>query len=322
MKKLLFIVLISFCHIFSAQKSPYLTITVAQDGSGQFNSIQEAINSVRDFGPGEALIKIKSGVYKEKIVIPSSKHQITLEGENRANTIITNNDFSGKIDALGEKITTFTSYTLLVRGDDIKLRNLSIKNSSCNEGQAVALNSEGDRFSAENCTISGCQDTLYTSGKNSRQYFKNCLIEGTTDFIFGAATVVFKNCTIKSLANSYITAASTDESKKYGYVFFDCKLIAKEGITKVFLGRPWRPFARTVFMNTEMGKHILPEGWNPWKGDKMFPDKDKTAYYAEYNSKGEGANFSQRVSWSHQLTKKEAKKYTLKSIFGDWNPNK
>ena len=322
MKKLLFIALISFCHIFSAQKSPYLTITVAQDGSGQFNSIQEAINSVRDFGPGEALIKIKSGVYKEKIVIPSSKHQITLEGENRANTIITNNDFSGKMDALGEKITTFTSYTLLVRGDDIKLRNLSIKNSSCNEGQAVALNSEGDRFSAENCTISGCQDTLYTSGKNSRQYFKNCLIEGTTDFIFGAATVVFKNCTIKSLANSYITAASTDESKKYGYVFFDCKLIAKEGITKVFLGRPWRPFARTVFMNTEMGKHILPEGWNPWKGDKMFPDKDKTAYYAEYNSKGEGANFSQRVSWSRQLTKKEAKKYTLKSIFGDWNPNK
>lgn len=322
MKKLLFIALISFCHILSAQKSPYLTITVAQDGSGQFNSIQEAINSVRDFGPGEALIKIKSGVYKEKIVIPSSKHQITLEGENRDNTIITNNDFSGKIDALGEKITTFTSYTLLVRGDDIKLRNLSIKNSSCNEGQAVALNSEGDRFSAENCIISGCQDTLYTSGKNSRQYFKNCLIEGTTDFIFGAATVVFKNCTIKSLANSYITAASTDESKKYGYVFFDCKLIAKEGITKVFLGRPWRPFARTVFINTEMGKHILPEGWNPWKGDKMFPDKDKTAYYAEYNSKGEGANFSQRVSWSHQLTKKEAKKYTLKSIFGDWNPNK
>ena len=304
--------MISFGQFLLAQ---YITITVAQDGSGQFSSIQKAINSVRDFGPDEALIKIKSGTYNEKISIPSSKQKITLQGENQDNTIITNDDYSGKIDALNETMTTFNSYTLLVMADDVKISNLTIQNTWCNKGQAVSLHAEADRFVIKNSKILGCQDTVYAGGSHSRQYYENCFIEGTTDFIFGAATAVFKNCTIKSLANSYITAASTDENKKYGFVFFDCQLIAKEGITKVFLGRPWRPFAKTVFINTEMGNHIVQEGWNPWKGDKMFPDKEKTAYYAEYGSRGEGANASKRVGWSHQLTKKEIKNYTLEKIF-------
>lgn len=319
MKKIL-LILIIFVTKFLLAQNPYITVTVAQDGSGNFTSIQKAINSIRDFGPGEAMVKIKAGMYHEKIVIPSSKHKITLQGENKENTIITNDDYSGKIDALNEKMTTFNSYTLLVMSDDIKISDLTIQNSSCNQGQAVALHVEGDRFSIKNSKISGCQDTVYTGGNHSRQFYENCYIEGTTDFLFGSATVVFKNCTIKSLANSYITAASTDQSKKFGYVFFDCKLIAKEGINKVFLGRPWRPYAKTVFINTEMGNHIVPEGWNPWKGDKMFPDKDKTAYYAEFGSKGEGGKTENRVAWSHQLTKKEMKKYTIKNIFGDWNP--
>ncbi|WP_439479626.1 pectinesterase family protein [Chryseobacterium aquaticum] len=321
MKKLFLILLISVTNFIWAQ-IPYITITVAQDGSGDFTSIQKAINSIRDFGPAEALVKIKAGIYHEKIVIPSSKHKITFQGGNKENTIITNDDYSGKTDALGEKMTTFNSYTFLVMSDDIKISDITIQNRSCNQGQAVALHVEGDRFMMKNSNILGCQDTVYTGGNHSRQYYENCFIEGTTDFIFGSATVVFRNCIIKSLANSYITAASTDQSKSFGYVFFDCKLIAKEGITKVFLGRPWRPYAKTVFINTEMGSHIVPEGWNPWKGDKMFPDKEKTAYYAEYESKGEGGNISKRVSWSHQLTKKELKNYTLEKIFNGWNPNK
>ncbi|MBW7676151.1 pectinesterase family protein [Chryseobacterium chendengshani] len=321
MKKFLLIFVITLAQIVWAQNTPYRTITVTKDGSGEFSTIQQAINSVRDFGPGEALIKIKSGTYHEKIVISSSKHKITLQGDHQENTIITNDDYSGKLDVLNEKMTTFNSYTLLVMSDDIKISNLTIQNSSCNQGQAVALHVEGDRFMIKNSKILGCQDTIYTGGNHSRQFYENCYIEGTTDFLFGSATVVFKNCTIKSLANSYITAASTDQSKRFGYVFFDCKLIAKEGITKVFLGRPWRSYARTVFINTEMGNHIVPEGWNPWKGDKMFPDKDKTAFYAEYGSKGEGGKTENRVPWSHQLTKKKAKKYTLKNIFGDWNLN-
>ncbi|KUJ54801.1 pectinesterase family protein [Chryseobacterium aquaticum] len=321
MKKILSLLIISATNFIWAQ-IPYITITVAQDRSGDFTSIQKAINSIRDFGPAEALVKIKAGTYHEKIVIPSSKHKITFQGANKENTIITNDDYSGKTDALGEKMTTFNSYTFLVMSDDIKISDITIQNSSCNQGQAVALHVEGDRFMMKNSNILGCQDTVYTGGNHSRQYYENCFIEGTTDFIFGSATVVFRNCIIKSLANSYITAASTDQSKSFGYVFFDCKLIAKEGITKVFLGRPWRPYAKTVFINTEMGSHIVPEGWNPWKGDKMFPDKEKTTFYAEYGNKGEGGNISNRVSWSHQLTKKELKNYTLEKIFNGWNPNK
>ena len=320
MKRILLILMIAFAQIMFAQNAPYITINVALDGSGQFTSIQKAINSIRDFGPGEALIKIKAGTYKEKIVIPSSKHKVTLQGENKENTVITNDDYSGKIDAFSEKMTTFNSYTLLVMADEVRISNLTIQNSWCNKGQAVSLHVEGDRFSIKDSKILGCQDTVYASGNHSRQYYENCFIEGTTDFIFGSATVVFKNCTIKSLADSYITAASTDQRKKYGFVFFDCKLIAKDGITKVFLGRPWRSFAKTVFINTEMGNHILPEGWNPWKGDAMFPDKEKTVYYAESGSKGEGGNVSKRVSWSHQLSKKELKNYTIEKILGDWNP--
>lgn len=322
MKKLFLILFVSIANFLLAGTDPYIRITVAKDGSGDFISIQKAINSVRDLGPAEALVFIKSGTYNEKITIPSSKHKITLEGENKDNTIITNNDFSGKLDSFNEKMTTFNSYTLLVMGDDIKISNLTIQNSSCNEGQAVSLHVEGDRFVIKNSNILGCQDTIYAATNHSRQYFENCYIEGTTDFIFGQATVVFKNCTIKSLADSYITAAATEADRQYGFVFFDCKLIAKEGITKVYLGRPWRPYAKTVFINTEMGKHILSEGWNPWKGDKMFPDKEKTAYYAEFESKGEGGDISKRVSWSHQLTKKDLKNYTIEKIFNDWNPDK
>lgn len=320
MKKLLVLLFSSIISFLFAGNGPYIKITVARDGSGDFTSIQKAINSVRDLGPAEALIFIKSGTYHEKVVIPSSKHKITLEGENKKTTVITNNDFSGKPDAFNEKMTTFNSYTLLVMGDDITIRNLTVRNASCNEGQAISLHVEGDRFIMKDSDILGCQDTLYAATSHSRQYFENCCIEGTTDFIFGQATAVFKNCIIKSLADSYITAAATEAGRPYGFVFFDCKLTAGEGVTKVYLGRPWRPYAKTVFINTEMEKHILPEGWNPWKGDKMFPDKEKTAYYAEYGSKGEGGSTWKRVGWSHQLTKRDLKNYTLKKILDGWNP--
>lgn len=323
MKKLLSF--LSLCLvILNFAQSPYITIIVAKDGSGDFTTVQNAINSIRDLGPAEALIKIKSGIYNEKVIIPSSKHLITIEGENKENTIITNDDFSGKQNPLTkEKLNTFNSYTFLVAGDNIKISNLTIKNSSCNQGQAVALHVEGDRFMMKNSKILGCQDTLYAATDHSRQYYENCYIEGTTDFIFGQAIAVFKNCEIKSLANSYITAAATSKDNQYGFVFIDCHLTAKEGISKVYLGRPWRPFAKTVFINTTMESHILPEGWNPWKGDKMFPDKEKTAYYAEFKSLGIGANPGKRAEWSHQLSRKELKNYSLEKIFkksDNWIP--
>jgi pectinesterase len=206
----------------------------------------------------------------------------------------------------------------LVQGNNCSIENITIKNTAGRIGQAVALHVEGDKFTATNCTILGNQDTLYVATTNSQQYYYNCTIEGTTDFIFGEATVLFEYCTIKSLSNSFITAAATSSQQKYGFVFLQCNLIAADNVTKVYLGRPWRPFAKTVFIQCTLGKHITPEGWNEWKGDAMFPDKEKTIYYAEYNNIGEGAIIKNRVTWSKQLTKKESKKYTFNHILTKW----
>jgi pectinesterase len=297
---------------------------VAQDGSGNFKTIQAAVNAVRDHSEMRAVIHVKAGTYREKLVIPSWKKNIALIGDSKETTIITGADFSGKDFPGGDftknpKYSTYTSYTVLVQANDCQLRNLTIENTAGRVGQAVALATESDRLEVIDCNILGNQDTLYTA-KSGRNYFSNCFIAGTTDFIFGEATVLFNHCTIKSLADSFITAASTTKHQRFGYVFLDCKLIAAEEATKVFLGRPWRPYAKTVFINTVMDKHILGTGWDPWKGDKMFPEKEKTTFYAEYNSSGEGANAAGRVAWSKQLSKQEVAEYTVSNIFGDWNP--
>lgn len=313
-----------------AQTAVLTEIKVAQDGTGNYKTIQEAVNAVRDLGEVRVKIHIKNGVYNEKLVIPSWKTNISLIGEDKGHTIITNNDFSGKLYSQGvdmfgkDKFTTYTSYTVLVQGNGIEIANLTIANTSGAVGQAVALHVEGDRFAMYNSRLLGFQDTLYAAKAQSRQFYKECYIEGTTDFIFGEATAVFQNCTIKSLSNSYVTAAATRLGQKFGFVFFNCWLTADAKVNKVYLGRPWRPYAKTVFLNCELGGHIVPEGWNPWKGDAMFPDKEKTAYYAEFRSKGSGVAPAARIGWSHQLTAKEAKVYTLKNILAGvdgWNPS-
>jgi pectinesterase len=300
------------------------TLTVSQDGTGDYTTIQGAVNAVRDLSQEQVTIYIKPGTYREKLIIPSWKKKISLIGENNLTTIITNNDFSGKDYPGGKdwfgrsKYSTYTSYTVLVQGDDFKAENLTIENSAGRVGQAVALHIEADRVSIKNCRLLGNQDTVYATKETSRQYYKDCYIEGTTDFIFGEATAVFQNCTIKNLTNSYITAASTTPEQKFGYVFFDCKLIADTAATKCYLGRPWRPYAKVAFINTEMGGHIVPEGWNNWNN----PENEKTVLYAEYKSKGPGGVAVGRVAWAKKLNNREAKQYTVQNIFGNWNPVK
>lgn len=287
---------------------------VAQDGTGDFKTIQEAVNAVRDWSEAVVPIYIKPGTYLEKLVIPTHKTKIKLVGQNRQNTIISWNDYSGK-----NGLNTYSSYTVLVQGADFVAENLTFLNSAGPVGQAVALHIEGDRAVVTNCAMLGHQDTLFASSDTSRQYYKNCYIEGTTDFIFGAATVVFEDCEIKSKKNSYITAASTSARQKFGFVFINCKLTADSTATKVYLGRPWRSKAKTVFIRTQMGKHIAPEGWHVWNKN----NNHLTAYYAEYGSFGEGANFSKRERWTHQLSKNEIKAYQLGNIFSgqkNWLP--
>lgn len=337
MKRISYFKLITFLFFYAfsilyghAQDPKYPSIiTVSKDGTANYKTIQEAVNSVRDLGEQEVKIYVKKGIYKEKLIIPSWKIMISIIGENPENTIITFDDYSGRLNPAGkdqfgnDKFSTYTSFTVLVQGNDTHFENLSIINSAGRVGQAVALHVEGDRFTAKNCRFLGNQDTLYAAIENSRQYYQNCYIEGTTDFIFGKATVVFENCTIKNLSDSYVTAASTSAQQKFGFVFLNCKLIADTAVKKAYLGRPWRPYAKTVFLNCEIGKHILPEGWNAWKGDKMFPNKELTVFYAEYKNKGAGASPKTRLAWTKQLTDIEAKNYTLKNILSgtdQWNP--
>lgn len=302
--------------IFAVEKYKY---TVAQDGSGDFTSIQSAIDASKCFPDEPVTITVKKGIYHEKVCVPSMNTHLSLIGESPENTIITFNDFFNKINR--GRNSTFYTYTLLVEANDFVLENITVENSAGAVGQAVALHVEGDRSIFRNCRILGNQDTVYATGENSRQYFINCFIEGTTDFIFGSSTALFEKCTINNKSDSYITAASTDKGKIYGFVFLNCKLTANPGVTKAILGRPWRDYARVAFIGCEIGPHIAPVGWANW--DKT--QRDKTAWFAEFKNTGAGASTSNRLKWSKQLTTCQARKYTPTLIlkgFDDWNPSK
>ena len=292
------------------------TIVVARDGSGEFRTIDEAIEVCRAFMDYHKVIYIKKGTYKEKLIIPSWLQNIELCGESKEETIITYDDHANVKVILGtaapreQPMGTFRTYTLKVEGNDITLKNLTIENNSARKGQAVSLHTEGDRIRVINCRILGHQDTIYTGVPGTRIYFNGCYICGTTDFIFGPSTAWFEDCTIESLVNSYVTAASTPKDQPYGYVFNNCRLIAAEGVDKVYLGRPWRDYGYTLFMNCDLGRHIRPEGWHHWE-----KHREQTARYLEYNYRGEGANTKERVGWSRQLTKKEAAKITPEAVF-------
>ncbi|MUP37765.1 pectinesterase family protein [Labilibaculum euxinus] len=301
---LILLYLLGSTILFSCSSAIENQIVVAADGSGDYKSIQEAINAVRS-SEETTLIFIKSGIYKEKLVVPVDKENIHFVGEDAAKTIITWDDYSGKGD-----INTFTSFTMQILGNNICVENLTIENSEGMQGQAVALHVEGDGCSFKKCRILGNQDTVYASGKNSRQYFQECYIEGTTDFIFGSSTAVFQDCVILCKKNSYITAASTPKESEFGYVFMNCKIEAAPEISKVYLGRPWRDYANVVFLNCELGAHIRPEGWHNWSK----PEREETAFYAEYQNRGLGADTSDRVVWSKQLTAKQAEKYTVENV--------
>ena len=299
------------------------TLVVSRDGTGEFRTIDEAIEVCRAFMDYTKVIYVKKGVYKEKLIIPSWLTNITICGEDRDNTIITWDDHAnikmpvGGLDSeaavKGKPMGTFRTYTLKVQGSYITLKDITIENNAAKLGQAVTLHTEGDHILVQNCRLLGNQDTVYTGVGGTRVAFYDCYIEGTTDFIFGPSIAWFQNCEIHSKANSYITAASTPAGQKYGYVFYKCRLTADKDVDKVYLGRPWRPFAATIFMDCELGKHIRPEGWHNWNNAK----NEETARYAEYSNKGEGASTKNRVKWSKQLSKKETAKVTLLDAFGE-----
>ncbi|MBR9919376.1 MAG: pectin esterase [Bacteroidetes bacterium] len=285
-------------------------IHVAQDGSGDFSSIQDAIDATKSFPDKPITIFIAPGTYREKVKVHAWNTNLTLFGESPENTHIVWDDYFDKIDR--DRNSTFFTWTMLVEGNNFRAENLTIENAAGRVGQAIALSVTADRAVFKNCRLLGNQDTLYLSGHNSRQYFEDCYIEGTTDFIFGRATAWFENCTIHSKEASFITAASTTKGKKYGFVFRHCSLSANAGVGPTYLGRPWRSYAQTIFLECKMGGHIRPEGWDNWSGT----ENESTVYYAEYKSAGPGAAPQSRVSWSHQLKPRKAKMITPQKVLG------
>ncbi|MBQ6081755.1 MAG: pectin esterase [Bacteroidales bacterium] len=310
-------------------------IVVSPDGHGDFATVQQAIDAVPDYSHEHiTTIYIRKGVYKENVHIPHSKFRMHISGEDAPGTIITF-DKAAKHNwpLTGYPIGTSGSATIYIHSSYVTFENLTFENTAGEGkeiGQAVAVFTDGDFLFFKNCRLIGNQDTLYTYGRYGkdggikRNYFLDCYIEGTTDFIFGPSIAYFENCTIHSKKNSYVTAASTLKGQKYGYVFKNCRLTAAEGITKCYLGRPWGAYAKTVFIDCELGSHILPEGWHDWEKPGK-PDTKKNSYYAEWGSYGPGAA-GPRVKWARKLTARKAAGYTFENVMYQeqdgikWNP--
>lgn len=314
MRKILsFITMLMIAVAAMADTKDKYDFIVAQDGSGDFKTVQEAINAVPDYRKaGETRILIRKGTYKEKIVVAESKQNVTLIGEDKFETILTYDDYASKPNIFGENKGTSGSSSFYVYGPDFHAENITFSNTSGPVGQAVAMFVSGNRAVFVNCRFKGFQDTLYTYGKNSRQYYKDCYIEGTVDFIFGASTCFFDNCEIHSLGRGYLTAASTPENVKYGYVLYNCRLTAADKVERVMLGRPWRPYAKTVFIDCLMDTHIAPEGWHNWG-----VEKEKTAFYGEsgsHNYANDPIDVSKRVAWARQINPND---YTIDKVLAD-----
>ena len=315
-KPFLLVLLFKLFLIPGAYSTEKYDFVVAQDGSGNFKTVQEAINAVPDMRKKTTTIFIKKGVYKEKLVLAGSKQMIRLIGEDVNKTILTYGDWAQKKNLFGEEIGTSGSSSFFIYGDSFTAENVTFQNSAGPVGQAVAVWVGADKVAFKNCRFLGFQDTLYTFGKGSRQYYKDCYIEGTVDYIFGSSTAVFENCELFCKRAGYITAASTPDTTKYGYIFLRCRVSSDAPDGSFYLGRPWRPFAKVVFIDSDLSRVINPEGWNNWGKES----NEKTAYYAEYKNRGAGFKPEHRVSWSHQLTDEEVKEYTIEKIFRGWIP--
>ncbi|MBP3440927.1 MAG: pectin esterase [Tidjanibacter sp.] len=299
----------------------YWDFVVAKDGSGDFFTVGEAINALPNFYKGKERplrVLIREGRYEEKVVIPYTKQSVELIGEGKV--VITWGDGARDLGPNGVELGTSGTATLYNCGRHILMENITIENSAGEVGQAVALQTVGTGTQVyRNCRLLGNQDTLYIYGMGNRDgeeveeniecYFDNCYIEGTTDFIFGSGRADFIACTIHSKKDSYITAASTCKGQERGFTFLYCNLTAAEGVTKCYLGRPWRVYAQTYFIGCTLGPHIRPEGWHNWNK----PEAEKTVRYAEYGSEGEGANPKARVKWADKLSDKKAQEWSLKT---------
>ena len=315
MKKSLIVVLAILLH---QNTTAIPRLIVAQDGSGDYETVQEAVNAVPDNRNIKTEIFIKHGVYKERIIVRESKTNLSLIGEIQSTTVLTFDNYASRLDSAGKPLGTSRTASFYIYASGFTASNITFENSAGPVGQALAIYVAADRAAFFNCRFLGFQDTIYTHGYGSRQYYRNCYIEGTTDFIFGAATALFEECTIFcKKGGMFLSAASTLDTTKYGYVFLRCKVDGNAASNSFYLGRPWRPFAKVAFVYCKLGDIIKSEGWDNWRN----PENEKTAFYSEYRNVGPGNRPSDRVSWSRQLTDDQAKQYIPKIILDGWRPS-
>jgi pectinesterase len=294
-----------------------VVVTVAGDGSAQFKTIQEAVMSVPSGSPAApVIIRIKPGVYREVIYIQHEKRYFRLVGEDAATTVISFNLHANMVGLDGRPIGTFRTPTVTVDADDFEAERLTFENSAGPVGQALALRLDSDRAIFRECRFLGWQDTLFLN--RGRVYFDRCYIAGHVDFIFGAAAAYFDDCQIHVLRDGYIAAASTQVDQPYGFVFRRARITGEPGV-KTYLGRPWRDFSATVFLESEMASVVRPEGWQNWN----LPAREKTARYGEFGSRGDGAAPEARVPWARRFSAAEARALTPQAVLAGsdgWNP--
>ena len=294
-------------------------LVVAADGSGDYRTVQGAFDAVPEGNATWLTISLKPGTYKEKLTLPITKPHVRLVGQDAARTILTFDDYNQRIDpATGQNIGTSGSASVHLFASDFTAENITFENAAGPVGQAVAAWVGGDRSCFRHCRFLGFQDTLYTFGYGSRQLYEDCYIEGTVDFIFGAGTAWFERCTLVGKRGGFFTAASTPDTTRFGYVFSRCRVLGAPDApaASFYLGRPWRPFAKVVFLHTELSAVVKPAGWDEWGKET----NKQTTFYAEYESSGPGAAPSQRVGRSHQLTPAEAGRYTRATVLRGWQP--
>jgi len=303
------------------------TIYVAADGTGEYSSVQQAIDAAPEQG---AFISIAPGVYREVLTILKPNLHLRGASSDPSKAVIVFNKSAG--DSNG----TFNSATVNIRADDFAAENLTFANDfnathpQLSQGsQALALSVTADRAQFHNVRLLGNQDTLYVGSKGcspgngepciaTRQYFERCYIEGNVDFIFGDGKAWFENCEIHSTPHQggFITAQGKHyAAEDSAFVFDHCRLTAAPGVHDVWLGRPWRPWATVTLANTEMGDHIAAAGWREWHpGETNYLE---TVDYSEFRSFGPGAHAAQRDPHTHKL---DSFALTMRQFFGDWDP--
>jgi len=323
MKKIALFIAFLFVIVFS--KAQTYNATVAKDGSGTHTTIAAAIASAPTNSSSNYYIFVKSGVYYEKDTVPTNRPNIVMVGENVLNTILYYNDNANTLYN-GSPIGTSGSAAFFVNGANFSAFNMTFQNNSgVAAGQSVAVNISGDKAAFRNCRFLGFQDVLYCKNAGISSYFRNCYIEGTVDFIFGASTSWFEGCYIycKSRQSGGVicapnTNAGTSFGAPWGFVFNNCNINGASSMTGLyFLGRPWQNKPQAVFLNNTMSDVIATAGWS---SNSAGSATTSDVSFGEYNSSGTGANSSSRAAFSSQLTSTQALNYTTSNVFGSWDP--